>query len=196
MRSTVTRVLVVGLLATSLAACGGSDSGSTTTTAGGGAATTSSAAPVTTTEAVAPTTTEGTNGGGGQSDGSTDGMSGVSAVCLEATQAMASAASAYGSGLAGAAGGTLDEQSLQQAADQIQAMAAAAPDEIKDDFQIIADGLTQFYSALADMGFQPGSVPTEEQLTQLNQIFDSIDQTAFETASNNIEAWFNDNCGG
>lgn len=109
---------------------------------------------------------------------------------------MAAAASAYGAGIAGAAGGSLDEQTLQQAADQIQAMAAAAPAEIQDDLQVIADGLGQFYRALADMGYEPGSVPTEEQLAQLSTLFESIDQTAFETASNNIDAWFNENCGG
>lgn len=195
MKKILMSALAVGMLALSLAACGGSDSSSTTAGAATTTTTLGAAAAATTTEAVA-STTQAPNDSGGQSDSSGDGIGEVSGVCLEATQAMAAAAGAYGSGLAGVAGGTLDEQSMEQAANQIQAMAAAAPAEIQDDLQVIADELSAFYTALADMGYEPGSVPTEEQLAQLSALMDSIDQSAFETASNNIEAWFNDNCGG
>jgi hypothetical protein len=107
---------------------------------------------------------------------------------------MAEAASSYSTGLAEAFSGTLDDESLQAAADQLQAMADAAPDEIKDDFKMIADAMAAFYSAFGEIGYEPGAAPTPEQAAQLAALAETFDNDAFNDASLNIEAWFEANC--
>ncbi|HEY4606469.1 MAG TPA: hypothetical protein VIH55_02385 [Acidimicrobiia bacterium] len=137
-----------------------------------------------TTTTTVPADTDATIGG----DGS------ITTVCLEATQAMAAAMSSYSTGLAGAAGGSLDDESLQQAADQLEAMAAAAPEEIKDDLEVIAAELGEFYATLAEIGYEQGGTPTAEQIAALSALAEVVDQEAIEEASDNIEAWFDSNC--
>ena len=181
MRFSLVRVVVIGLVLLLVAACGGDGSdeeGSTTTTQ----------AEPDTTEAVA-TSEPGDDSGEGSDDSGV-----ISGVCLEATQAMAAAISSYSTGLAGAMGGSLDDESLQQSAGQLQAMADAAPDEIRDDFEVIADELEAFYTALAESGYEPGATPTPEQMAQLSELSEVIDQEAFDEASDNIDVWFEANC--
>jgi hypothetical protein len=91
-------------------------------------------------------------------------------------------------------GGNLDDESLQESAAQLQAMADAAPDEIKDDLDVIATELEGFYTALAESGYEPGSAPTPEQIAQLSALAEVIDQEAFDEASDNIDEWFEANC--
>jgi hypothetical protein len=171
------RVLTVLLLSLVVASCGGTAGDDTSSTP-------SSGVNVTTTTAEAPDD-DGNEGGVPDSFSST---------CLEATQGMAAAMSAYSTGLAQAFGGSLDEESLQLTADQLEAMAEAAPDEIKDDLGVIAAALSAFYTALAETGYQAGSTPDADQLAQLSALSESIDNEAFEEASDNINAWFTENC--
>lgn len=171
------RVVVASLVALLAVSCGGGSTGEDTTT-------TQAAEAETTTTSAAPEDTEGDTGD----------LSELSAVCLEATQAMAEAASSYSTGLAEAFTGTLDDEALHAAADQLQAMADAAPDEIKDDFKMIADAMAAFYSAFGEIGYEPGAAPTPEQAAQLAALAETFDNDAFNDASLNIEAWFEDNC--
>ena len=127
-------------------------------------------------------------------DAGSGGAGGPNETCLNAVQAMAAAAGAYASGFAGAMGGTLDDEELQAVAGQLQAMADAAPSEIKDDLAVIADELEAFYTALADADYQPGQVPSQDQLAELAQLAEAIDQDAWDDATANIEAWFDNNC--
>ena len=171
------RVLAVLLVAFVAVSCGGEGGADDTTT--------------TQSSDVADTTTTTTAPGGDDDDGSLDGFS---ATCLEATQGMAAAVSAYSSGMTQAFGGSLDDDSLQLAADQLEAMAEAAPDEIKDDFAVIATELGAFYTALVEIGYEPGATPDADQLAELSALAESINTEAFEEASDNINAWFEANC--
>ncbi|HEU4895243.1 MAG TPA: hypothetical protein VFT85_05360 [Acidimicrobiia bacterium] len=180
-------VLTIALLLT-LAACGGGDGDATGTTA---TDETTAVEETPATEAPAePDTTVATDETGGD-----DGVSGLSGTCLEATQAMAAAMSSYSTGVAGVMGGTLDSEELEQVAEQLQAMASAAPAEIQDDLEVIANELGAFYTALAETGYTGTGTPTPEQIAQLEALSDAIDEEAFETASANVEAWFEANCG-
>jgi hypothetical protein len=170
-----------------LAACGGGGDGETAVTT---AATETTAGETPTTGAPDTDPTEAVDDGGND-----DGPSGLSGTCIEATQAMAAAMSSYSTGVAGAMGGTLDSEELQQVADQLEAMAGAAPAEIQDDLQVIAEELGAFYTALADTGYTGEGTPTPDQIAQLEALSDAIDQEAFDTASANVEAWFEANCG-
>lgn len=177
------RVLVLLLVALVVVSCGGDAGGDDTTTAP------SDDVNVTTTTAAAPDDDGDDVGNDGDS-----GVDSLSSTCLEATQGMAAAVSAYSTGMAEAFGGSLDDESLQLAADQLEAMADAAPDEIKDDFAVIAAQLGAFYTALAESGYEPGATPDAEQLAELSALAETFDNEAFEEASDNINAWFEANC--
>ncbi|MEX0795509.1 MAG: hypothetical protein WD274_02320 [Acidimicrobiia bacterium] len=170
------RVLVLLLVALVVVSCGGDAGGDDTTTAP------SDDVNVTTTTAAAPDDDDGND------------LDSLSSTCLEATQGMAAAVSAYSTGMAQAFGGSLDDESLQLTADQLEAMAEAAPDEIKDDLKVIAEQLGAFYTALAESGYEPGATPDADQLAELSALAESIDNEVFEEASDNINAWFEENC--
>lgn len=155
---------------TLLAACGG----------GSGDATTTTQPQATTTTADATTTTDGIGGPDG----------GLSEMCLESSEAMAEAMEGYGQSF-GAPGEDADWEAL---ADQLQAAADAAPEEIREDFQVLASELGKFYEAMGDFDFTAGQAPTPEQLAQMQAAIESVDQEALETASANLEAWFEDQC--
>ncbi|MEX2134695.1 MAG: hypothetical protein WEB67_11185 [Acidimicrobiia bacterium] len=170
------RVLVLLLVALVVVSCGGDAGGDDTTTAP------SDDVNVTTTTAAAPDDDDGND------------LDSLSSTCLEATQGMAAAVSAYSTGMAQAFGGSLDDESLQLTADQLEVMAEAAPDEIKDDLKVIAEQLGAFYTALAESGYEPGATPDADQLAELSALAESIDNEVFEEASDNINAWFEENC--
>ncbi|HEX5696011.1 MAG TPA: hypothetical protein VFZ15_06470 [Acidimicrobiia bacterium] len=186
MRFSLARVVLVVLALGVVSACAG-DAGDD-----GGASTTTVGASGTTAVEETPDTTAAADPGEDPGDGSGDG--GFGTVCLEATQAMAAAINAYSTGMAGAMGGSRDDQSLQESAAQLQAMADAAPDEIKGDLDVIANELEGFYTALAESGYEPGVAPTPEQIAQLSALAEVIDQEAFDEASDNINEWFEANC--
>jgi hypothetical protein len=172
------RVIVVLLFAFVLVSCGDGGADDTTTTQ-------SNDVEETTTTTAAPEADDDDEGGS---------LEGFSSTCLEATQGMAAAVSAYSSGMTQAFGGSLDEESLQLAADQLDAMAEAAPDEIKDDFAVIATELGVFYDALVEMGYEPGATPDADQLAELSALAETFNTDAFEEAGDNINAWFEENC--
>ncbi|HSM43702.1 MAG TPA: hypothetical protein VK969_01655 [Acidimicrobiia bacterium] len=169
-----------------LAACGGDDDGAATT-----ADVNTTVAETPTTETAAPETTEAEQP---DDSGADAGMPGVTAACLDATQAMGAAVTSYSSGIAGAVGGTLDDDQLQQVSDQLRAVSEAAPDEIKGDLGVIATEVEAFYTAWAEIGYTGPGAPTPEQIEQIEALGDVIDQEAFDEAADNIEAWFEANC--
>ena len=184
MRFTPVRLVAIIAALLLVAACGGEGTDEETTTT-----TTTQAEPDTTVASEPVDSEPADDPGSGSDDGG-----GITTVCLDATQARAAAINAYTTGLAGAMGGSLDDESLQLSAGQLQAMADAAPDEIKDDLEVIANELESFYAALSEAGYQSGVAPTPEQIAQLSALAEVVDQEAFEVASDNINAWFEANC--
>ena len=89
---------------------------------------------------------------------------------------------------------TGDFSGLEDAQDYFEELADAAPDEIKDAFEVYATELGGFYSALAEVGYNPGEQPTPEQLEQLSQLSQEIDQPALQQASEEISAYFEGGC--
>jgi hypothetical protein len=171
------RVLVaIAVMSIAVTACGSEDGGDGATGTTAPAATATTGAPGTN----PPTpTTAGT-------DGSTGGLS---AACLGATQAMSAALAAYAQGFSGSAPGTED------VAEQLRVMAAAAPTEIKDDLEVVAREIGAFYEVIGEINLVPGVTPTPEQIEKLNAAAESVDQDALDEATDNLDAWFAENCG-
>jgi hypothetical protein len=85
--------------------------------------------------------------------------------------------------------GTTDVNQIKSAFDEL---AAAAPAEIKDDFEVLADYMTSVADALGGVDVGAGEQPSPEALAKLAQ----LDATAATAASTNIAAWVTENCTG
>lgn len=179
-------LLICIILAVTLGACGGevTDDAATGTSAAETATTNSETTTTAVSATSATTASDDESGDGGMPSGT----------CIEATQAMAAAMSSYSTGMMGAMSGNLDTESLELAAGQMEAMAEAAPDEIRDEMRVIAAELAKFYEALAEIDYEAGAVPTPEQSEQLEGLSEAIDQEAFDEAAAVVDLWFQENC--
>jgi hypothetical protein len=78
--------------------------------------------------------------------------------------------------------------------DAFRELADDVPDEIRDDWQILADAYSDYAEALADIDLSAGETPDAETLQEIQQAIASIDQASVTEASNNIAAWAQQNC--
>ena len=99
--------------------------------------------------------------------------------CQEFTQ--------IGAQLSEAITGTADVDEIRAAFDEL---AAAAPDDIKPDFEVLARYMAAVADAVGDVG--PGETPDPSALAKLAQ----LDSTEATTASTNISRWVTENCTG
>jgi hypothetical protein len=93
---------------------------------------------------------------------------------------------------AGAPGQDFDAEDFQQLADN-------APGEIKDDMQVLADVLQEFFAALEDLEVDfsnPASFAnlSAEDLAELEELSTRFDTPEIQAASERIEAYFNELC--
>ena len=102
----------------------------------------------------------------------------------------------------------LDEGDLgnfEDLSDTIHDLADAAPDEIKDDWEILADGFDAILQAFEDAGIdaedleaiQKGEVPQDVDMDALQEAFAELDELSgeeFQTASDNISKHAKDEC--
>ena len=110
-------------------------------------------------------------------------LSDLSGDCLEAVQAYSAALAA-----AGAAGDT--DQSLEV----FQEFADRAPEEIRDDFQVLAQAYAAYVAVLGDLDLQAGETPSAEQLQQLQEATASFDDPEVAAANERVSAWADENC--
>ena len=154
------------------AACGGGDDES--------AADTQAAA---TTESPAATDATDTTS---DDDGDDDASFEDSADCLQLARLGAQVSEA----MSGAGADTeKTEEFLNEFADK-------APDEIADDFQVIADAYSKIAEALGDVDLASGETPGPEALEKLQKLSTELDQAELQEANTNITAWVTENCGG
>jgi len=95
--------------------------------------------------------------------------------------------------LGNAFGGT-PSSDTKKYAEFMQAFADRAPEEIRDDFQVIADFYEKWVDAMGDADFSSGKTPTPEQLSKLMDVVKNIDQAKLTAASTNIATWVTQNC--
>jgi hypothetical protein len=94
-----------------------------------------------------------------------------------------------GSQLSEAVSGSVDVDQIKSTFDQL---AAAAPAEIKSDFETLAEYMGQVAEALQGVDLTSGQVPPAEALAKLAQ----LDSAAATTASQNVSKWVTENCTG
>ncbi|MGZ4410727.1 MAG: hypothetical protein ACXVY8_01205 [Gaiellaceae bacterium] len=164
-------ILLVALL-TIAAGCGSKKKAASTTTA----ATTTEA--TTTTSAATTTTSKGT-------------PSFVSAKnCLQ----MAGLASQISKAVQSSSGNA--SSTAEAELKGLQALAAAAPSEIKGDFQTFADAFGAYAQAIAKSGYKVGSTPTPAQLATLEKAIKPLTSAKLQAAEQHLSAWSQKNCAG
>ena len=136
-------------------------------------------------------------GGGGGTTGAAGDGGGVAgpldaAECAQVVSAMAAAAAAVPQVMSGEAG------DLGTSVEQLEAMAAKAPEEIRDDLLVVAQGYAAYSQALQGSGYDPssGEAPPPEVIAALTEAGQALDDADFQAASERVSAWFADNCGG
>ncbi len=85
--------------------------------------------------------------------------------------------------------GDLDEASrvFDEIADEV-------PDEIKADYEVIAENFDKIVEALKDVDLTSGGTPNAEAIAKLQQLATTFDSPELREATANIEAWTQKNC--
>lgn len=163
-------VLLLAALALAAAGCGGDDSsdasGDTDTTVVEATTADETTTEETTTE---ETTTEETT---------------LSGKCAEFAGLGAKISQAMAGGNAG----------LDEASELFDELASQVPDEIKADFQVIADNFADIAEVMRDIDLAPGEQPSAEDLAKLQELTSSLNSTEVTQASANIQKWTEENC--
>jgi hypothetical protein len=175
---TLTLVLVV-----SAAGCGGSKK--------------SSAPPTTTTEATTTTTTEATTTTTTSSEATTTTTS--PATTTSGTGSFANAANCkqlsdlgtqFSQAITGAKGDLAKQATL------FKALADKTPEEIRPDFETIADAYSKIAGDLKGVDLSSGKVPDAATLAKITKLGAEFSGPKFTQAIHNIEAWVTKNCNG
>jgi len=85
--------------------------------------------------------------------------------------------------------GDLDEASrvFDEIADEV-------PDEIKAEYEVIAENFDKIVEALKDVDLTSGETPNAEAIAKLQQLATTFDSPELREATANIEAWTQKNC--
>ena len=118
-----------------------------------------------------------------------DSIGGLSGECSD----LVDASQAFGAAVASSLG--TGDNELGNTADRYKAFAENAPDELKDDFETLADLMADYATALADLDLQAGETPSAAQIAKLATIGQSLSTTEAQEASAAISAWTQENCG-
>jgi hypothetical protein len=167
--------LLVAALALVAAGCGGSsDEGSSDTATVAAEDTTTEA---TTTEDM--TTTEETT----SADTATDASSALTGKCADLA--------GLGSKLAAAMGG--QDSGVADVSQLFDDLADQVPDEIKADWQVLAQNFQKIADALKGADLSSGT-PDAATLAKLQKLATTLDSKEVQQAAAHIEAWANKNC--
>ena len=177
MRSRAIVMAVLGVLVIALlAACGSKKSSSGATTA--------------TTASAASGQGSGSGTGSGSGSGSSSGSKSFASTknCKELEGLAAKVSQSFQPN----ANGEID---LNKEADALDALAGAAPDEIKSDFKTFADAFKQFAKAYGDVKLKPGETPSAAQIAKLGELSKSFNTAKLQQATQHLAAWGQSHCG-
>ena len=158
-------VLLLAALALAAAGCGGDDS--------------SDASGDTDTTVVEETTTEETT-----TEESTTEDTALSGECAEFAGLGAKISQAMAGGNAG----------LDEASALFDELASQVPDEIKADFEVIAENFADIAEVMKDIDLAAGEQPSAEDLAKLQELTSSLNSAEVTEASANIQKWTEENC--
>jgi hypothetical protein len=173
-------VLALGVLAFAVAGCGGDDSTSASSDE-------TQVEETTEVETTADETTEEETTGDETSSLDDVDLGDLSGECLEFAGIGAKIAEAMG----GATGGTAD---VSETAELFEQLVDSAPDEIKDDLEVLSESIAKMAVAFEGVDFASGATPSADQLAKIQEVMTSIDNVELQAASKNIEAWASANC--
>ena len=83
---------------------------------------------------------------------------------------------------------------LDSTAEVFDELAERVPEEIREDYQVLADNFREFAEAMEGVDLSSGAAPDAETLAKLQEAAASMDEPAVQEASKNIEAWVAANC--
>jgi uncharacterized membrane protein len=164
--------LLIAVLALVAAGCGGSSSDE-------------ASADTETTVATETTTPEETTATTDDSETSTDiDLGNLSGECAQ----FAGISSKLAQSLSG------QDANMEDAAKAFADIADQVPDEIKDDYQVIAENFAKIAEALKGVDLTSGQTPSPEALAKLQELSKTMDSAEVQQASQNIEAWVSEHC--
>ena len=97
-----------------------------------------------------------------------------------------------GASIAAAFSGAVDSGSQED----LEELASKVPDEIKADVETLAKALATYSAEIEKIGIEPGSTPSAAELQELQTAIASLNQDELTAASENLEAWSQENCTG
>jgi hypothetical protein len=92
---------------------------------------------------------------------------------------------------AGAAAAMTDEASAEEAKQYFESAKDSLPDEIRDDFEVVAAGMEKYFDLIGDEGFDITKAMTDPDV---QKALEDLDSPEFTEASDNVTAWLDDNC--
>lgn len=182
MRSRAVVTVVLGVLLIALvAACGSKKSSTSTTTTNATAGTGSGSG---------SGSGAGSGSGSGSSSGSGSGSGSFASTknCKDLEGLAAKVSQSFQPN----ANGELD---LNKEAEALDALAGAAPNDIKGDFKTFADAFKNFAKAYGDSKLKPGVTPTPAQVAKLTAAAQSMNTPKLQKAMQHLSAWGKANCG-
>ena len=112
--------------------------------------------------------------------------------CERAVESLAEYNRTIEAGLASAVGGqSADVGDVSRLFDEL---ADRVPDEIKDDWQVLARNFEKVAEALEGVDLASGETPSAEVLAKLQELSATFDSTEMQEAAGNIEEWARQNC--
>ena len=86
------------------------------------------------------------------------------------------------------------DANMEDAAKAFSEIADQVPDEIKDDYQVIAQNFAKIAEALKGVDLTSGQTPSPEALAKLQALSKTMNSAEVQQASQHIEAWVKEHC--
>jgi hypothetical protein len=85
-------------------------------------------------------------------------------------------------------------EGLEEASELFDELASRVPEEIRDDFEVIAENFSQVAEAAQELDLAPGETPGPEDLARLQELTESLNSPEVAAAGERIQAWTEENC--
>lgn len=79
-------------------------------------------------------------------------------------------------------------------ADAFDELADEVPEEIRDDYEVLAANFRELAEALEGVDLSGGQTPSAEDLAKLQELSQTFDDPDVQQAAENIEAWARESC--